>query len=633
MVRNSADHGIERPDEREKAGKPRLGKIILKAYHESGQVNIDILDDGAGINPDRMKELAVSKGILTADAAARLSDREAVALIFAPGFSTADQVSDVSGRGVGMDVVKTNIEQLGGVVDIESTPGERTRISLKLPLTLAIISSLIVTSGSRRFAAPQVNIEELVRVRSHEVSTRIEEVQGKPILRLREKLLPLVRITDVLGLPSEFVNEHGVVETDRRRRFIPIQLQAGPLDEAESNAGAAWQAELRAEEAARDDPLLIDVNERRRRSRNALHILVLKVGVHRYGLVVDKLHDSEEIVVKALSAYLKECKCYAGSTIMGDGKVAMILDAKGIADTAQLRFADTELEKSELAEMQARKSMAESQSILIFHNETSERFAINLALVARVERVRAADIERVGSKEYLKTNDTSLRIVRLHNFLPVATPDHDPEEFFVIVPKLVRHPVGIVAHKVEDVIWTHAEIDRMNITGTGILGSTILDGQLIIYLNMYSLFAAAEPELYEGDSSLEILQGLRVLLVEDTPFFMTLERDYLESFNCIVDTAENGLQAWEKLTKGAYDLLVTDIEMPAMDGLELTQRVRNSDKLRGLPVIALTALISESARERGMQAGVDAYETKLDKQRLGETLVRVMEQRSMDAVA
>jgi len=609
LIRNCADHGIESPEARRQAGKPPTGHVLLRAFHESGQVNIEIVDDGGGIDPKRIKLKAVEKGVISEDVAAAMSDQEACNLIFEPGFSTAEQVSDVSGRGVGMDVVRTNINKLGGTIELHSCFGEGTSISLKLPLTLAIIMSLIVTSGGQRFAVPQINIEELVRIRTSDISKKVQTIQGKPILRLREKLLPLVRLSDLLGLPRSYQTGEGEKCEDRRDLI----------------------ADRRQDDETPEEILAERSGEERRQQGDAINILVLKAGGHHYGLIVEKLSDSEEIVVKPLSGYFSKCICYAGATIMGDGRVAMILDSKGIADAADLSFASLEKEASQTALIAQRESMIEVQPILMFKNGTRELFAINLAMVARVEKIQLKDVERIGDKEFLKYDDHSLRILRLHDYLPVERPEETPENFFVIVPKLVKHPLGIVAASIDDIIQTDAHVDRENVSGTGLLGSAVIEDNLALFVDIYSLFSAAEPDLYrveDEDGSKDIgLENTEVLLAEDTAFFRAVEEDYLREFGCHVDTAIDGAEAWEKLQEKRYDILVTDIQMPIMDGLELTRKVRSTPKIANLPVIALTSLISETDRQRGIEAGVDQYQTKLDKDSLQKSLLQALESR------
>ncbi len=578
LLRNAADHGIEPPDERERAGKPRTGRLRIAAFHEGGQVNILIEDDGRGIDVEKVKAKAVERGLITPAQAQAMDDREAVMLIFAPGFSTAEQVTDVSGRGVGMDVVRNNVESLGGQIEVESRPGQGTTVVLKLPLTLAIIPSLVVTVGDRRYAVPQVSLEELVRLRTGDPTRRLEHVHGAEVMRLRGRLLPIVRLREQLGMEA-------------------------PADEG-------------GEEA-----------------RKAVQVLVLKVGPHRYGLVVDEVLDSEEIVVKPLPVYLKDSRCYAGATIMGDGRVAMILDVAGIAEKAGLKFGETEAGPTAQEERKARLEQTETQSLLLFRNHPDQVFAINLGLVARIERISREEIDRVGGVEYLRYPDRSLRLVRLHEYLPVNAPEEEPPALYVIVPKLVKHTMGIVATDFEDVIRAKVDVDQETLRGPGILGSAVIDGRMVIFLDIYGLFELAEPELFGGEAgTTELLSGRRVLLAEDTPFFREVVRRYLQGFGANVDVANDGEEAWQMLQERSYDLLVTDIEMPGMDGYELTRRIRQDPGLRELPVIALTALgDNPRARAEGEAAGVDGWETKLDREALGAVLRDVLSGRTVHA--
>lgn len=618
LIRNSADHGIEMPDVRESAGKPPAGRIELRAYHEAGQVNIDIVDDGAGMDAERLKAKAIERGLLTRDVAERMSEREAFSLIFQPGFSMAKEVSDISGRGVGMDVVRTNIQKIGGVVEIESHLGNGSRISLKLPLTLAIIPSLIVQTEGRTFAVPQVNLEELVRVRAKDVAERIENVQGNPVMRLRNKILPLVRLNELMGLGTTYEKKGAGRQPDRRRNLVDrrapdllAQLDNQEAEEAPEANGGTEDREQR-----------FPTEDRRRNRHNALNILVLKMGARRFGLIVEKLRDCQEIVVKALPSYLKSSGFYSGATIMGDGSVAMILDASGIAKAAGLQFGDVDKVQRHMQE-----TLTETQRLLLFSNGTTEVFALPLAMVARVEKVQTRTIEKVGGKEYMKYSDSSLRILRLDDFLPVQRPDEPQEEIFVIVPKLIKHPTGIVASRILDVIETTAPLDRKSITGRGILGSIVANSELRIVVDLYDLFEVSEPEIYARARRQAKLEGLRVLLAEDTDFFRHVEARYLEELGCQVETAKDGEAAWEKLISGNFDMLITDIVMPRLDGMELTRRVRASAKFMELPVIALTSLMSEEDRRRIENSGVDAYEVKLDKDRLREAMAGLLLER------
>jgi two-component system chemotaxis sensor kinase CheA len=578
LIRNSLDHGFESNKDRVALGKPQECRLAISAFHEGGQVHIEIADDGRGINPEIIKSKAVEKGVITGEEAAAMEDREAIQLIFAPGFSTAAQVSDISGRGVGMDVVRTNIADLGGSIDLDSRLGKGTTVRLKLPLTLAIIPSLLVRVAGRRFAVPQISLDELVRIRRDDRENRIETVQGAEVIRLRGKLLPLVRLSKLLGMAV--------------------------AEEAEAQ-------------------------------RRATHILVLKMGANRYGLVVDEVLDSEEIVVKPLPASLKDARCYAGATIMGDGAVAMILDVLGIAEHAGLHFNGAEaLEKVE-EHSEGYIDRTESQTLLLFKNASGgENYALNLALISRIEKIPVRDIEKVGGKEYLKIEDSSLRLLRMQDFMPVAGPLEDEEEVYVIIPKLVKHPMGIIAYECEDVITTRAVIDRENVKGPGMLGSAVIEGEMTVFLDIFGLFELAEPEIYQrGQQTRHAVAGARVLLAEDTSFFRAVEKKYLESLGAQVTAVKDGREAWRALSdaEAQFDLVVTDIEMPLMDGLELTRTIRASERWTGIPVVALTSLDSDRNRGAGLDAGVTAYETKLDKDRLAVTLEKVMEEVAVHA--
>ena len=334
IVRNSCDHGIETPAEREAAGKLAGGILRLRTYHEGGQVNIEIIDDGKGLDPEVLREKVAEKGLLPADRLERMSDRDVMNLIFLPGFSTAQKVTNVSGRGVGMDVVKTNIEKIGGTVDLHSRQGEGTTLKIKIPLTLAIIPALVVSCREERFAIPQVSLLELVRLEVKTAKTAIEWVHGSPVYRLRGKLLPLVYLNDVLGY----------------------------------------------------------ANNREEESEEAVNIVVLQADERTFGLVVDGIHDTQEIVVKPLSTLLKGLHSYAGATVMGDGRVALILDVFGVAQLG--RVLGKEHEHSSAAQEERHEATADRQSILLFRSGSNERLAVPLSMVARLEEFPADKVER-----------------------------------------------------------------------------------------------------------------------------------------------------------------------------------------------------------------------------------------------
>ena len=486
LIRNSVDHGIELPQARAAAGKPAQGEVVLRAFHEGGKVHIQIEDDGAGINRARVKEKALQLGILTQEALSAMTDREIDGIIMLPGFSTAIVISDVSGRGVGMDVVKTNIERLGGTVDIESSPGKETTITMKLPLTLAIISSLIVSTGGRRFAIPQVGIEELVRVRAQDVAKKIDRLKNCEVMRLRGKLLPLVRLSEALTMPPTFVNpETGIRETDTRKRWSDRR--------GKQKDGEAQQTSVPS--AGKEDDRRQKGPNRRTSLANALKIIVLKYGEHNFGLVVEEVYDSEEIVVKPLSGYLKACQCYAGSTIMGDGSVSMILDTNGIAARAGLKFSDLEKDIESEKERFLKESTKTHRELLLFSTGENGNFGVDLSMVSRVEKVDTARVNTIGGKDFLKYDDRSMRLIRLSDFLPVSASALTGDHTFVIVPKGVKHVMGIVADRVKDVVKTSATLDTVNIRGNGVQGSAIINSALTIVIDVNEIFKSAEPQL------------------------------------------------------------------------------------------------------------------------------------------
>lgn len=476
LVRNSADHGIESPDVRIANGKPPSGTISLLASQEGGKVIVEIGDDGKGLDIQRIKDVAIDKGLLTEKSASEMSTHEIQMLIMQPGFSTAKEVSDVSGRGVGMDVVKSNIDRLGGTINIESVQGKGSRITLTLPLTLAIIPTLIVSVEGRTFAIPQVSVEELVRIRSFELTKKIERVHGAEVTRLRGKLLPLVRLPDVLGLQPTFIHPvTGERLPDRRIRWS--DRRGKPSDNPESE---------QVDERRKGE------KDRRKNPGNAVKIVVLKVGQHMYGLVVDSVYESEEIVVKPLPDSLKSTQCYAGATIMGDGKVALILDPGGISHKAGLRFAEIDQQANTAQDKNEQNSQSESREILLFDNGTSEKFGLDLQNIARIEQANTEHIEKIGKREFLNRDGTSLPVIRIDDYLPVSKSEAIPKEFFVIIPRNDKGNIGIIASQVYDTVNMQLKLQKSEIHGTGILGSSVINNHLTVMLDIPSLISAAQ---------------------------------------------------------------------------------------------------------------------------------------------
>jgi two-component system, chemotaxis family, sensor kinase CheA len=566
IVRNSIDHGLELPNVRANKSKKPTGTIVMRAYHQGGQVIIEISDDGSGVNPDKVKRKAVEKGLISVEKAAAMSDREAISLIFRAGFSTAEKVTNISGRGVGMDVVKTNIEKLGGIVDVQSEIDNGTVIRIKIPLTLAIIPALVVHSCSERFAIPQVNLVELVRL---EDDSSIEKVGEAEFYRLRGEILPLIRLAEVLNLKHK--NGH---------------------------------------------------------AKYGVNIVVL-IGIGRqFGLIVDGIIDTEEIVVKPMSKHLKNIHFFAGATIMGDGKVALILDVVNLATSEKLKVEESD-EFAAKEEFKIEDSTrGELQSLLLFNICETEQFAVPLALVSRLEKIKIPDIEIAGGKEVIRYRGASMPIVRLENYLGVSQPPMN-EDAYIIVFELNNQNIGFYVSKIIDAIETKVVMDKETFERRGLLGSSIIQNHITLLLDVYAIIEMFDPTWFTRKRKSNVkerkAQSKRVLLVDDSQFWRTMEQSYLESQGYTVIVGDNGEDGLEKLLSTHADLAIVDLDMPIMDGFELTRRIRSHDKFKSLPIIAVTALTDEEDRQKALDAGVDSYILKLDKEVLLETIDSILD--------
>ncbi len=458
LVRNSVDHGIELPEVRVKAGKNPTGRLMLRAFHEGGQVNIEISDDGAGLNRERIRQKAVERGIVSAEQAARMPEREIFNLIFLPGFSTAEKVTNVSGRGVGMDVVKTNVEKIGGVVDVQSSPGRGTTVRVKIPLTLAIIPALVVTCGGDRYAIPQVSLLELVRLEAGHARTAIEMVHGAPVYRLRGRLLPLVYLARELKLTA--------VADD--------QKQEAP----------------------------------------AINIVVLQADERQFGLVVDQINDTEEIVVKPLRKQLKTVKTFAGSSIMGDGKVALILDVLGLAQRANVV---SETRDRTLAEKSKDVvAGAEKQTFLLFAGLGDSRMAIPLSTLARLEEFPRDQVEMSGSQWVTQYRGQILPLIRLNVLMEErrhklralqGAPAPGSGPFQVLVLNHEGRAFGLVVERILDIVEDRAEV-RSAATRDTVLYSVLIGDRVTELLDIPAILqAAAAASAPQPDAARHAAQG------------------------------------------------------------------------------------------------------------------------------
>jgi two-component system, chemotaxis family, sensor kinase CheA len=571
LIRNAVDHGIEKPEVRVANGKKAEGIIHLRAFHQAGKVCVRIEDNGGGIDPARIKAKALSNGLISEAEAAAMSLNDTLRLIFAPGFSTAAQITDVSGRGVGMDVVKTNIEQIGGTVDVESELGKGSAIHITLPLTLAIIPSMIVGCGDSKFAIPQANIVELVRIPATEVPERVGAVQGAEVLRLRGALLPLIRLNGVFG-----------------------------LDEVDQSV-----------------------------SRGNMHIIVVETGHYRFGVQVDALFDSEEIVVKPLGRQLRDLDYLAGATILGDGRVALILDIMGLAAHANLRTCEELLEIADSD--QKDQFSSEVHRMLLFNNAPSEQFAIPMACVSRIERSNVNDFHYVGGSALLPYRGATLPLLFLENHISAAPRQADLEHLFVIVFSIGTREVGLAAPILKDIRNVALQVDDSAVCEPGVSGIFVLDNQPTRLLDLIGLIRSCHPEWIKqaqpassAKQESESPASKLVLFAEDSSFFRRHVEQTLSEEGYELVTAVDGKDAWEKLQQmdPLPRLVLTDVEMPNMSGLELCKAVRGDARTKHLPVIALTSLASETDISRGKDVGVDDYQIKLDKTNLLASIAR-----------
>ncbi len=559
LVRNSCDHGIEPPEVRVRLGKPPQGRLSLRAYHEGGQVNIEISDDGAGIDIARVKQKALDKGFLRPEQAERLTDREALNLIFLPGFSMAEAVTNISGRGVGMDVVKSHIEKIGGVVDVFSRPGEGATVKIKIPLTLAIIPGLVITSGGERFVIPQVSLLELIRLEGDSSERHIEYVQGTPVYRRRGSLLPIAHLNQVLGLKS------------------------------------AERAE-------------------------AVSMVVLQAEDRQFGLVVDGINDTQEIVVKPLGKQLKGLTVYAGATIMGDGRVALILDVLGIGQCSGV-LAESR-DQARAAAEQKTQSGIEQQRLLLFRAGSFERLAVPLSLVARLEEFPQSSIERAGGGQVVQYRQRILPLVSLRAVLESGAPDReqtaDPAQ--VIVFNDGERSLGVVVDQIVDVAEDAVTV-RQKTSRQGLLGSAVVGKQVADFLDLNQVIRAAAADWFQSTGG--PANGKRILVAESSDFSRGLIRSGLDMAGYRVLEAANLDEVIRGLEQQAVDVVVTALDLPPKGSSALLAAMRRRPEWEGIPVLALADSAQQVQAEAGQAAGFQDCQPKFDREAMLESVARL----------
>ncbi len=558
MVRNSADHGLENPEQRAEAGKPETGTITLNAFHEGGHIIIQIKDDGRGLNMSRIHEKILENGLATDTELEALSETQIQQYIFKAGFSTAEVITNVSGRGVGMDVVRTNIERIGGTIELKSTEGKGTTVTIKIPLTLAIVSALIVACSGERFAIPQISVLELVRASSHSEHV-VEMINDAPVLRLRNRLLPLVPLHDLLELGKR-------------------------------------------EEGADDE----------------LFIVVTQVGNYTFGIIVDRVFDTEEIVVKPVAPILRNISSYSGNTILGDGSVIMILDPNGIASHSGDIGGDAD------ASLEAAASTEDDQttSMLVFRASGPELKAVPLALIARLEEIELASVETVHGSHVVQYRDHLMPLIPFHDDFTFPETGRQP----VLVFADHERSMGLIVDEIVDIVDGRLKIE-LAADAPGIIGTAIIAEKATDVIDSGYYLTQAFPDWFgtsEQQGKVESGQR-RALLVDDSQFFRNLLTPLLSVAGWHVQTADSGEDALRLRDQGHdFDVIISDIEMPGMSGFDLAETIRRDGRWTKVPLVALSARAGDSDFARGREVGFSDYVAKYDRDVLVNTLAKTV---------
>ena len=564
MVRNSADHGLEKPAERLAAGKPETGTVTLSAFHEGGHIIIEIKDDGKGLNIERIKQKAIENGLAAEAEVNAMTEQQICKFIFAAGFSTAAAVTSVSGRGVGMDVVRNNIEKIGGTIDLETKQGKGSRFTIKIPLTLAIVSALIVECGGEKFAMPQLAVTELVRISSRS-EHKVEQINDTPVLRLRNRLLPLVSLRKMLKLGDD---------TNAENTFV----------------------------------------------------IVTQIGSKNFGIIVDRVFDTEEIVVKPVAPVLRSIGIFSGNTILGDGSVIMILDPNGIATAA----GDGAGVASSVVAPTAQHSVRSSQdkvALLLFRAGGTAPRAVPLSLVARLEEIDLATVEFSNGSPVVQYRGHLMPLIPLDANFKFDKGGIQP----VLVFADRDRTMGLVVDEIMDIVEERLHVE---LTGDrpGVLGSAIIAEKATDVLDAGHYLSVAHKDWFnvKGDGAFDDEdKTVRVLLVDDSPFFRNLLTPLLSVSGYVVTTCEGPKEALALMERSEpFDLIVSDIEMPGMSGFDFAEAVRAVPNWASIPMIALSSHATPRDLERGRAVGFTDYVAKFDREALLGALQQVLHQRT-----
>ncbi|MCB4805917.1 two-component system chemotaxis sensor kinase CheA [Methylobacterium brachiatum] len=558
MVRNSADHGLESTAGRIAAGKPARGTIRLAAYHEGGTITIEIADDGKGLDLAAIRKKAVERGLAAQADVERMTDAQVAKFIFDAGFSTAAAVTSVSGRGVGMDVVKTNIETIGGIIDIATTAGRGTTFTIKIPLTLAIVAALIVRAGEHRFALPQVAVLELVRVDAG--AQRVERINGSPVLRLRERLLPIVSLTGLLG-------------------------QSGGQGDETAQAG---------------------------------FVVVAQVGRERFGILVDEVFHTEEIVVKPMSAKLRHIPMFAGNTILGDGAVVLIIDPNGVARQVAQGVQGSSGHADSDAEAEASEMGDTKTTLLVFKGGQGSFKAVPLSLVTRLEEIECDKVEWLGGRPLIQYRGRLMPLVPAD---PAITIRSEGTQALVVFSDGER-AMGLVVDEIVDIVEERLDIE-IAADRSDLIGSAVLRGRATDIINIAHFLPLAYDDWARGPKRAEQVSTL--LLVDDSAFFRDMLSPVLKAAGYQVITAASTDAALSILQSDPrIEVVVTDLEMPGRSGFDLVAAMRSGEpRVAGLPVIGLTGTVGADAVERARSLAITDLVAKFDRSGLIAALAEI----------
>jgi two-component system, chemotaxis family, sensor kinase CheA len=548
MVRNSADHGIETAAERRSLGKPEHGVIKVSAFHEGGQITIEVKDDGKGLDLTRIRRKAADAGLAPDSEIERMTDDQIARFIFHPGLSTAGKVTSVSGRGVGMDVVKSNVDAIGGLIDITTETGKGTTISVKIPLTLAIVSALIVLSGQQRFAIPQSVVRELVRVKA-DSEHQIENINGAPVLRLRDRLLPVIAMSSLMGLAKTVASEGFIVVT--------------------------------------------------------------QVGSRQFGIMVDAVFHTEEIVVKPMSAKLRHVQMFSGNTILGDGAVVLIIDPNGIS--RMVGTVDGEAGRDQAMEALRAGTAADLVTMLIFRSGGTGFKAIPISVVTRLEEVDATKIEFSAGRAMLQYRGKLMPVVPASPDIEIRSEGMQA----LIIFSDGERTMGMAVDSIVDIVDEKLDIELSQTSGdTDVIGSAVIRGRATDILDVAHFLPKAHPDWLQGQRrDGHGAAAHHILLVDPSAFFREMLSPVLKAAGFRVTLAGTVSEA-ETALRRHPDIMasVVDVEAENGAGFAFVEGLRQNETGSQLAVIALAAFasleIATRARELGIQQTVAKFDRK-----------------------